>query len=102
MEFIKVGKNYMIKGGNGRIISEKEKIELDENISKIDIAGGYLNFYINKLVLTKNVLEEINKMVKNGNYAKGSDFLELQGVSLKNVSTAFMSLIMIILNIFWN
>ena len=39
----------------------KEKIELDENISKIDIAGGYLNFYINKLVLTKNVLEEINK-----------------------------------------
>ena len=29
MEFIKVGKNYMIKGGNGRIISEKEKIELE-------------------------------------------------------------------------
>lgn len=29
MEFIKVGKNYMIKNGNGRIISEKEKIELE-------------------------------------------------------------------------
>lgn len=29
MEFIKVGKNYMIKNSNGRIISEKEKIELE-------------------------------------------------------------------------
>ena len=37
----------------------KEKIELDENIDKVEIAGGYLNFYINKLVLTKNVLKEI-------------------------------------------
>ena len=29
----------------------KEKIELDENIEKVDVAGGYLNFYINKKVL---------------------------------------------------
>jgi hypothetical protein len=29
MEFIKIGKNYMIKGGNGQIISEKEKLELE-------------------------------------------------------------------------
>lgn len=29
MEFVKVGKNYMIKNGNGRIISEKEKLELE-------------------------------------------------------------------------
>ena len=29
MEFIKVGKKYMIKNGNGRIITEKEKIELE-------------------------------------------------------------------------
>lgn len=29
MEFIKVGKNFMIKNGNGRIISEKEKLELE-------------------------------------------------------------------------
>lgn len=29
MEFIKVGKNYMIKGSNGIVISEKEKIELE-------------------------------------------------------------------------
>lgn len=38
----------------------KNKIDLDENIEKIEIAGGYLNFYINKLRLTKEVLEEID------------------------------------------
>ena len=39
----------------------KEKMELDDKIEKIDIEGGYLNFYINKKLLTKNVLEEIEK-----------------------------------------
>ena len=29
MEFIKIGKNYMIKDSNGRIVSEKEKIKLE-------------------------------------------------------------------------
>ena len=29
MEFIKVGKNYMIKGSSGLIISEEEKLELE-------------------------------------------------------------------------
>lgn len=29
MEFIKVGKNYMIKNSNGRIVSEKEKLQLE-------------------------------------------------------------------------
>lgn len=31
MEFIKVGKNYMIKNSNGRIVSEKEMLELQNN-----------------------------------------------------------------------
>ena len=31
MEFIKVGKNYMIKDSNGLIVSEKEKLELENN-----------------------------------------------------------------------
>ena len=31
MEFIKVGKNYLIKGSNGRIVSEKEKLQLENN-----------------------------------------------------------------------
>ena len=29
MKFVKVGKNYMIKGSNGRIVSEKEKLQLE-------------------------------------------------------------------------
>lgn len=31
MEFIKMGKNYLIKGGNGRIVSEKEKLQIENN-----------------------------------------------------------------------
>ena len=31
MEFVKVGKNYMIKNSNGRIISEKEMLQLQNN-----------------------------------------------------------------------
>ena len=37
----------------------KEKIETDEYISKIEIVGGYLNFYINRMAITENVLREI-------------------------------------------
>lgn len=29
MEFIKLGKRYLIKNGNGRIISEEEKLKLE-------------------------------------------------------------------------
>ncbi len=29
MEFIKIGKNYMIKFSNGRIVTEEEKLELE-------------------------------------------------------------------------
>lgn len=29
MEFVKVGKNYMIKGSNGIIVSEEEKIKIE-------------------------------------------------------------------------
>ena len=45
----------------------KEKIEIDnEKITKIDVVGGYLNFYINKNILTKQVLENI----ENEEYGK--------------------------------
>lgn len=40
MEFIKVGKNYMIKNSNGRIVSEKEKLELEnKELVLKDITG---------------------------------------------------------------
>lgn len=31
MEFIKKGKNYIIKNSNGRIVSEKEKLQLEKD-----------------------------------------------------------------------
>ena len=46
----------------------KEKLELEESndiIEKIDAIGGYLNFYINKNILIKEVLSEINKEKEN-------------------------------------
>lgn len=40
MKFIKIGKNYMIKGSNGRIVSEKEKLELEnKELVLKDITG---------------------------------------------------------------
>lgn len=46
----------------------KEKLELEENkdiIEKIDVIGGYLNFYINKNILINEVLSEINREKEN-------------------------------------
>ena len=40
----------------------KENIKIDESIiEKIDVVGGYLNIFINKETLVKNVLEEVAK-----------------------------------------
>lgn len=38
----------------------KGKIDTDSNIEKIDIQGGYLNFFTNKIELAKEVLNEID------------------------------------------
>ena len=44
----------------------KENIKMDESIiEKIDVVGGYLNIFINKQTLTKNVLEDISKNKEN-------------------------------------
>lgn len=40
----------------------KEKLDLDSNIiSKVEVAGGYLNFSINRQTLTKEVLKEFEE-----------------------------------------
>lgn len=47
----------------------KEKIEVkNEILDKVDVFGGYLNFYINKETLIKNTLEEVNS--KGEEYGK--------------------------------
>ena len=68
----------------------KEKIQLDENIIKIDIVGGYLNFFINKLKLTKEVLEEINKKEENyGSNKSGENKTILVEYSSPNIAKPF-------------
>lgn len=51
----------------------KEKIDLDINksdeIEKVEIVGGYLNFYINKTILINEVLDEISR---NEDYGKSN------------------------------
>ncbi|MBO6233662.1 MAG: arginine--tRNA ligase [Clostridia bacterium] len=44
----------------------KEKLELDDNIiEKVEVIGGYLNFYINQNELAKGILEKVsNENVK--------------------------------------
>ena len=54
----------------------KEKIDLGENIEKIEVAGGYLNFFINKTALVKAVLTEISdkkEMYGSSDIGKGKN-----------------------------
>lgn len=45
----------------------KEKIQLNENIiEKVEAVSGYLNFYINRILLTKEVLSEISNKEEYG------------------------------------
>ena len=56
----------------------KSKIEIDKNIVKIEIVGGYLNFYINKLLLAETVLNEINNKKDDfgkTEYGKGKNII---------------------------
>ena len=49
------------------IIAEeiKSKIELNEYFSKVEIAGGYLNFFVDSNYIAKTVLQEINDKKEN-------------------------------------
>ena len=68
----------------------KEKIELDENIEKVEIAGGYLNFYINKLKLAETVLTEIDeKGEKYGATNIGKDQNIIVEFSSPNIAKPF-------------
>ena len=56
----------------------KEKLVVDETIiEKVEIAGGYLNFYIRPEVFTKEVLHEISKQEKycSCNLGKGKNIV---------------------------
>lgn len=63
MEFIKVGKNYMIKNSNGRIVSEKEKLELEnkELIIKDIQSNECQGKTTQKIAKNKKKIKEIEK-----------------------------------------
>lgn len=66
-EFVKYGKNYIVKNSNGRIVSEKEKIQMEnkELILK-DITGcGCQKETTKKLTKNKKRLKEIEKEEKS-------------------------------------
>ena len=62
-EFIKVGKRYMVKNSNGRIVSEKEKLEMEnKQLILEDITGcNCQKETTKKLTKNKKRLEEIKK-----------------------------------------
>ena len=66
MEFIKVGKNYMIKNSNGRIISEKEKLKLETNelIIENEKCGCSCPDKIKKITKNKKKIKEIENNEK--------------------------------------
>lgn len=69
MEFIKMGKNYLIKGSNGRIVSEKEKLQIEnkELILK-DIEGCECQKETTKKISkNKKRIKEIDTALKEGN-----------------------------------
>ena len=66
MEFIKVGKNYMIKNSNGRIVSEKEKLELEneELIIKDFKSNECQGKTTRKIAKNKKRIKEIDTAIK--------------------------------------
>lgn len=67
MEFIKVGKNYMIKNSNGRIVSEKEKLELENNelIIKDFKSNECQGKTTRKIAKNKKRIKEINTAIQD-------------------------------------
>ncbi len=53
----------------------KEKIKIVEPITKIEVIGGYLNFFINKEILAKETLEEIENGFGKSEIGKGKNIV---------------------------
>ena len=68
----------------------KEKIEIDEKIiSKIEIVGGYINFYINKETLSKEVLKEFENNKEYGKSEIGKEKNIVIDYSAPNIAKPF-------------
>ncbi len=67
----------------------KEKIEPVEEIEKIEVAGGYLNFFINKATLSEEVLREISKTEQYGKSEIGREKNIVIDYSAPNIAKPF-------------
>ena len=68
----------------------KEKIEIDNNVvEKIEVLGGYINFYINKKLLAKEVLEEIANKEEYGKSEIGKGKNIIVEYSSPNIAKPF-------------
>ena len=67
-----------------------EKIETDEKIiTKIEIVGGYINFFINKITQTKEVLEEVSNKEEYGKSEYGKNKNIVIDYSSTNIAKPF-------------
>ena len=74
------------------IIAEeiKEKIEVNQNeISKIEVVGGYINFFVNKEALGSQVLQEIANNEQYGKSEKGKNQNIVIDYSAPNIAKPF-------------
>lgn len=68
MEFIKCGKNYLLKDSNGIVVSEKEKLQLENNemVMKDFSSNNCQQETTKKIAKNKKRIKEI----ENGNKSK--------------------------------
>ena len=67
----------------------KEKLELVEELEKVEVAGGYLNFFINKVALAKEVLGEISGTEQYGKSRIGEGKNIVIDYSAPNIAKPF-------------
>ena len=72
-------------------IKEKLEKEIEENkeIDKIDVVGGYLNFFVNKSIIAQEVLEEVSKTQEYGKSEIGKGKNIVIDYSAPNIAKPF-------------
>lgn len=72
-------------------IKEKLEKETEENkkIEKLEVVGGYLNFFVNKNILAQDVLEEVSKSKEYGKSEIGKEKNIVIDYSAPNIAKPF-------------